>query len=180
LVQTEGYTDRETPELRKVRERVSRQLFYSRSPYWLGLSPERVQRLQRYLQGKLAARARWRLENGVQPAPLISVLSVTAPLPRFWRLLSARRGQQTDLTARDLVQPAALRPAGTASWFDRLPLAINTKMDWVIRLRPLGLLLAFACGYAFDAVDTARLRLKVALRGKPQAPRTSSSDSPSH
>ncbi|KTT63257.1 FAD-dependent oxidoreductase [Pseudomonas oryzihabitans] len=175
LVETEGYTDRETSELRKARERVSRQLFYSRSPYWLGLSPERVQRLQRYLQGKLAARAHWRLEQGVQPAPLISVLSVTAPLPRFWRLLSARRGQQTDLTARDLVQPAALRPAGTANWFDRLPLAINTKMDWVIRLRPLGLLLAFACGYAFDVVDTARLRLKVALRGKPRNTRTPSS-----
>lgn len=166
LVQTEGHTERETAELRAIRKRMGRQLFYSRSPYWLGLSPERVQRLQRYLQAKLASRARWRLEHGLQPSPLISILSVTAPLPRFWCLPFTRRAQQADLTARDLVQPAALRPAGTASWFDRLPLSINTKLKWVIRLRPLGLLLAFAYGYAFDVLDTARLRLKVALREK--------------
>lgn len=166
LVRTEGRSDRETPALERLRRDVERRLFYSRSPYWLGLSPERVQRLQRFLQGRIAERARWRQRHGIVPPPLKSVLSVTAPLPRIWRLPFARHGQVLDISARDLVEPAAQRPAGTATWFDRLPIAINTKLDWVIRLRPLGLLACFAFGYVYDAADTGRRKLLMRLSPK--------------
>ncbi|KTS31417.1 FAD-dependent oxidoreductase [Methylobacterium indicum] len=172
LVRTEGYSDRQTPELERLRRNVERRLFYSRSPYWLGLSPERVQRLQRYLQRKIAERARWRQEHGIVPPPLKSVLSVTAPLPRIWRLPFARNGKVLDISARDLVQPAAQRADGTATWFDHLPIPINTKLDWVIRLRPLGLLASFAFGYVYDALDTTRR--KIATRSSPTAAGTSS------
>ncbi len=154
LVDTEGDPARETPALQSSRRRLESRLFYSRSPYWLGFSPERVQLLQRHFQAKLAERARWRIEHGVVLPHLTSVLSITAPLPRVWKLLFRRKPGHVDISARDLVQPGAQRPPGTASWFDHLPIPINTKLDWVIQLRPLGLLATFALGYVWDALDT--------------------------
>ncbi|WP_201507663.1 hypothetical protein, partial [Klebsiella pneumoniae] len=129
LVQTEGYADRETPELAQLRAGVEQRLFYSRSPYWLGLAPARIESIQRHLQSKIAERARWRLAHGITLPPITSVLSVTAPLPQIWKLPFARKGRPVDLSGRDLVQPASQRPPGTASWFDALPISVNTKLD---------------------------------------------------
>ncbi|MDT0136800.1 FAD-dependent oxidoreductase [Acidovorax sp. PRC11] len=164
LVQTEGYADRQTPELAQLRAGVEQRLFYSRSPYWLGLAPARIESIQRHLQSKIAERARWRLAHGITLPPITSVLSVTAPLPQIWKLPFARKGRPVDLSGRDLVQPASQRPPGTASWFDALPISVNTKLDWVIRLRPLGLLGSFLFGYLYDAADTGWRKLTMRLR----------------
>ncbi|MET8975815.1 FAD-dependent oxidoreductase [Streptomyces sp. NPDC004539] len=164
LVRTEGDTSLETPELHRTRTRLESELFYSRSPYWAFLSPETVQRLQRTLQSRLAERARWRVASGVRPPTLTSLLSVTAPLPKVWRLPFARRDGHVDVSARDFVQPAGQRPPGTANWFDRLPVSVNTRLDWVLRLRPLGLMAAFATAYAWDGADTALRRARARRR----------------
>lgn len=160
LVDTEGDTSRETQRLRRVRHSLEQRLFYSRSPYWLFLSPKRVQRIQRYLQGKIATRARWRLNNAMQVPSLTSVLSVTAPVPKVWKLLFARANRHVDISARDLVQPVALRPREAVNWFDRLPLSPNTRLRWVLVLRPLGLLATLAIGYAWDGAETAWLKFR--------------------
>jgi 2-polyprenyl-6-methoxyphenol hydroxylase-like FAD-dependent oxidoreductase len=159
LVRTEGDTDRETEDLRRLRTRLESRLFYSRSRYWARLPPEAVARIQRGLQARLAARARWRQEHDVRLPTVTSVLSLTAPLPQVWKLPFGRRGRQVDISGRDLVQPAAQRAPGTATWFDRLPVSANTRLDWVLRLRSLGLMVAFATGYAWDGVDTAARKL---------------------
>ncbi|HEY8981053.1 MAG TPA: FAD-dependent oxidoreductase [Streptomyces sp.] len=164
LVRTEGDTTLETPQLRRTRTRLESRLFYSRSPYWAFLSPETVQRLQRTLQSRLAERARWRVDNDVRPPTLTSLLSVTAPLPKVWRLPFARRAEHVDISARDLVQPAEQRPPGTATWYDRLPVSVNTRLDWVLKLRPLGLMAAFAAGYAWDGADTALRKARARRR----------------
>jgi 2-polyprenyl-6-methoxyphenol hydroxylase-like FAD-dependent oxidoreductase len=163
LVQTEGDTSRETAELRKDRNILEKRLFYTRAPYWMKLSPEAVQRLQRYLQAQIAERARWRMEHGVRPANLTSWLSLTAPLPKLWKLPFARRSAHVDISGHDFVQPAAQRPPGTANWFDRLPISPNTRLNWALRLRPLGLMATFASGYAWDWADTTVHKLKARL-----------------
>ncbi|WP_093777913.1 hypothetical protein [Streptomyces sp. yr375] len=160
LVDTDGDTGRETPELRRARTALETRLFYSRAPYWAFLSPETVQRLQRHLQGRLAERARWRLENGVRLPTLTSWLSLTAPQPKVWKLPFARASDHVDMRGRDLVQPAALRPPGTATLYDRLPISADTRLAWVLRLRPLALMATFAAAYTWDGVDTAVRRLR--------------------
>lgn len=172
LVQTEGDPGRETEELRRTRADLESRLFYSRSPYWAFLPPETVQRLQRGLQARLAERARWRSRHGVRPQSLTSVLSVTAPLPKVWRLPFAPRGEHVDISGRDFVQPADQRPPSTATWFDRLPVSVNTRLDWVLRLRPFGLMAAFAAGYAWDSADTAVRRLRARRRPGGDSSRT--------
>ncbi|WP_263065096.1 NAD(P)/FAD-dependent oxidoreductase [Dickeya dadantii] len=154
LVATEGETPRETPSLRRLRHSIESRLFYSRSPYWLWLSPQRVQRFQKYLQTRLAQRAQWRLQHGIATPTLTSILSLEAPLPQIWKLLWSSANQHVDISSRDFVKPAALRPPATISWLDRLPISANTRLAWVIHLRPVGLLCLFALGYAWDAIDT--------------------------
>lgn len=167
LVETDGDISRETGRLRRVRQKLESRLFYSRSPYWLFLSPQHVQRIQRHLQEKIAARARWRLENGVVLPRITSVLNVTAPLPKVWKLMFARSTGHLDVSARDVVQPVALRPPGTVRWSDRLPLSPNTRLGLVLLLRPLGLLAMFTIGYAWDGVDTTWRKLR---QGRSQSP----------
>ncbi|MEU1276271.1 FAD-dependent oxidoreductase [Streptomyces sp. NPDC005799] len=160
LVATEGDTTRETPALRRARTRLESRLFYSRAPHGAFLTPERVQRLQRRLQRGLGERARWRQENGVHPPTVTSLLSVTAPVPQMWKLPFARRSGHVDVSGRDLVQPAELRPPGTATLYDRLPVSANTRLNWVLKLRPVALMGLFAAGYVWDAADTAMRRLR--------------------
>jgi 2-polyprenyl-6-methoxyphenol hydroxylase-like FAD-dependent oxidoreductase len=184
LVDTEGDTARETPELRRTRTSLESRLFYTRAPYWGFLTPGQVQRTQRYLQRRLAERARWRREHGSTVPPVTSVLSVTAPLPEVWKLLFARSDRRVTVSARDVVEPAELRPPGTATWLDRLPISAETRLDWVIRLRPLGLLGSFALGYAFDAIDTKVRQLRHVSRAsvagdQPAAPAPHVRSSPS-
>lgn len=155
LVQTEGDPARETVALRRIRHRLESRLFYSRSPYWLGLTPQRIQRLQRHLQAKLAERARWRLDHGISTPRVTSILSVTAPLPQVWKLLFTGRRQHVDISSHDFVQPVAQRLARSSTWFDHLPISVNRKLGWVIALRPLGLLFSFALGYALDMLETS-------------------------
>lgn len=100
---------------------------------------------------------------------ITSVLSVTAPVPQVWKLPFARRTDHVDVSGRDMVQPAEQRPPGTATWFDRLPVSADTRLDWVLRLRPVALLGLFAAGYAWDAADTAVRRLR--SRGRVSARR---------
>ena len=172
LVDTEGDTSRETAELRAVRRKLESRLYYSQSIYWRLFPPELVQRVQRHLQASIGRRARWRLENGVHLPAVTSFLGVTAPLPQIWKLLFTRGRDSVDVSARDFVEPVELRRPGTAQWIDRLPMTVNTRLSWVIRLRPVGLLAAFAAGYVWDAVDTARRQL--VLRGRSAVRRGSS------
>jgi 2-polyprenyl-6-methoxyphenol hydroxylase-like FAD-dependent oxidoreductase len=169
LVATEGDTTRENPALRRARTSLESRLFYSRSPYWALLPPEWIQLLQRRLQRKLGERARWRQENGVSLPTITSLLSLTAPLPQVWKLPFARRKDHVDVSGRDMVQPAGQRPPGTATWYDRLPVSANTRLDWVLRLRPVALLGLFAAGYVWDAADTAVRQLR--SRGRASAQR---------
>ncbi len=164
LVDTAGGDPaRETPALQRTRAELEQCLFYSRSPYWGALSEARVRRIQEYLQRRLGERARLRLEHGQRVPRVTSVLSVTAPLPRIWRLFRARGAQHVDISGRDLVAPADLRAPGTATLVDHLPLSINERLDWVLRLRPFGLMAVLAAGYAWDTADTALLRARLAL-----------------
>jgi 2-polyprenyl-6-methoxyphenol hydroxylase-like FAD-dependent oxidoreductase len=160
LVDTGGDPARETSQLRSTRARLEERLFYSRSVYWGGLSPSTVRRIQEHLHCKLAERARWRLAHGESGPGITSVLSVTAPLPQIWRMLRAGRSGHVDISGRDLVQPAGQRPPGTATWYDRLPLSVNTRLKWVLLLRPIGLLVLFTTGYAWDVAHTSLRRAR--------------------
>ncbi|WP_200923113.1 NAD(P)/FAD-dependent oxidoreductase [Frankia sp. BMG5.23] len=163
LVDTEGDTTRETPKNRRVRRRLQSTLFYSRAPLWRWLPPETVHWIQSRLQANLAARARWRLDHGVKLPTVRSVQNVTAPLPKLWWLaIGGDRGR--DISAHDLVEPAELRPEGTATWLDRLPVPANTRLRWVIRLRPYALLAGFSAAYLWDGADTAIRRLRLLVR----------------
>jgi 2-polyprenyl-6-methoxyphenol hydroxylase-like FAD-dependent oxidoreductase len=158
LVDTEGYTSRETEQQRHNRTYLQKHLFYSRVPLWGWLKAGTVQTVQRYLQHQLAERARWRIRHGIKTTPVKSILSLTAPIPQVWKLASAQQQELLDISGSDLIKPAHLCKE-PVSWLHRLPVSTKKRLDWLLYLRPYSLILLFVGGYLYDGLDTFRHKL---------------------
>lgn len=156
LIGTEGDSSRETPELRAIRERLARTLYFSQTRAWRWLSPTRVQAIQRALQAAIAERARFRLEHGIGGPTLKTIVGFTKPLPPLWRLPLLKLGEVVTLSALDVVK------SGGASWIQRLPISLEARLRWVIRVRHQAAVGLFAALYAYDWAETAIHRLRAA------------------
>lgn len=161
LIDTEGDTARETPELRAIRGRLERCLYFSQTTAWRWLSPERVQATQRALQAAIAERARFRLEHGIGGPTLKTIVGFTKPLPPLWRLPLLKMGKVVTLSALDVVK------SGEASWIQRLPISFEGRLRWVIRLRHQMAVGLFAALYAYDWAETALHKLRAPRPGVP-------------
>lgn len=157
LVHTDGETRHEGAKERRLRRRLSKRLFYSRSQPWAWLPPELVQRLQSHMQRKMAERARWRLDHGSEVPGFHCQISIARPLPRLWRVFTTRATGVVDVSPLDQIAPTELRRNGVARrpLLHRIPMSVNTRLKWVLNLRTHGVIAIFAYGYALDAVDTS-------------------------
>lgn len=163
LVETGGDTRQETPELRELREYLSRHMFYSQTKPWHGLTPERVRELQGRLQAGIGERARWRLENGVKVPVLKAIVRLAAPVPQLWKLPFLRGLEQADLSAEDFVHPEKFLKRVPA-WLRRLlPETPSERLSRAIALRGQTLLALFLLGYAYDWADTEVHKLLLQL-----------------
>ncbi|MFY0527283.1 hypothetical protein ACN28I_30450 [Archangium gephyra] len=163
LVETGGDTLRETPELRELREYLSRHMFYSQTKPWHGLTPERVRELQGRLQAGIGERARWRLEHGVKVPVLKAIVRLAAPVPQLWKLPFLRGLEQADLSAEDFVHPEKFLKRVPA-WLRRLlPESSSERLSRAIALRGQTLLALFLLGYAYDWADTEVHKLLLQL-----------------
>ncbi|MFJ9634810.1 NAD(P)/FAD-dependent oxidoreductase [Streptomyces sp. NPDC101175] len=173
LVRTDGETKREGPSERRLRARLSKRLFYSRSQPWAWLPPETVQRVQSHMQRKIAERARWRLEHGSEVPGFHCQISIARPLPRLWRVFTSGAQGVVDVSPLDQIAPPALRrPSSRRPLAHRIPMSVNTRLKWVLNLRTHGVIGILAYGYALDAADTAvrKIRHRLSGRGPVQAP----------
>ncbi|MEU1179597.1 FAD-dependent monooxygenase [Streptomyces sp. NPDC005820] len=167
LVHTDGETKREGAREQRLRRRLSKRLFYSASQPWAWLPPETVQRVQAHLQRKIAERARWRLDHGSEVPGFHCQISIARPLPRLWRVFTARAAGVVDVSPLDRIAPAALRrPSARRPWTHRIPMSVNTRLNWVLNLRTHGVIAIFAYGYLLDAADTAVRKARHRLSGR--------------
>ncbi|MEU9409979.1 FAD-dependent monooxygenase [Streptomyces sp. NPDC048281] len=167
LVRTDGETKREGPRERRLRRRLSKRLFYSRSQPWAWLPPETVQRVQAHLQRKIAERARWRLDHGSDVPGFHCQISIARPLPRLWRVFTAGAQGVVDVSPLDQIAPAAIRrPSARRPLLHRIPMSVNTRLKWVLNLRTHGVIGILAYGYALDAADTAVRKLRHRFSGR--------------
>lgn len=161
LVDTGGYTSEESPHYRRLRARLERQLFLSRSAPFSRVDPQRFANAFDRWHRKLANRAEWRLAHNEAQPPMKAALRSQAPIPNFWRLAYAARLQDRTLTPREIPEPAFMRLKGT----ETRPL--------VLALSGTSLLGVFGFCYAIDAADTALRRLRHRLtRGERDARRS--------
>lgn len=154
LVDTLGDPGEETARHRKIRRYLARRLYYSATPPWSFLRPATVSRIQRHLQEGLQKRALWRLEHGVRPRGIRSIIRTTAPLPPLWQL-PFKRGPRAEITPPEIVEPKFLRIRGD----EIQPLPIRMAGPMLVSL--------FLAAYAADWLLTgvSRLRLLVTRGG---------------
>lgn len=155
LVETDCNTANEKDYHRRSRERLKKTLFYSRTPPWGILGPERVQKLQRRFQEGLGERARWRLENGVELAGIKSIVRVNAGMPNLFKTVLGRAKEMIDASPAEVVEPAFMRITGR----EEAPLAM--------RLGGPTMLMLFLSMYGYDWAET---KVRRALH-KPRANR---------
>lgn len=152
LTDTRGRTEDETPELARLRGRLSRRLFLSQSPPFHRFDPTTVATvLQRFRDG-IERRARWRLQHGVRPRPMTAIMRTDAPLPAIWRLPYLALRSDRSMSMKSVEEPEFLRPDITT----KLPAALDG----------IGSLLVLMCGYAlaYDMVDTTVRKLVQRVR----------------
>ncbi|MGW9438096.1 FAD-dependent oxidoreductase [Streptomyces sp. NPDC055607] len=164
LSRTGGDPSLEDAADRRNREYCETGLFYSRAHTWHGLPEARVRRLFEHFQTRLGERARWRLEHGEETPDVFCQLSLTRSLPRIWNLLGAGPGDRVDVSAPDFVAPRGLRRPGARSPVTLLPLTTRQKFHLVLRTRTEILTGVFLAGYALDALDTTRRKVRNALK----------------
>lgn len=149
----------------KLKERLSRKLFYSACYPYLGkFGPRAVSKALYAIQEGMADRAVWRLENKVPVPKHRFILRFLSELPRMDKLFERRgKNEFLDITPnlRNLVEPAFMRVTGRET--TPLPLVL-----WVGAYLPM--LLTFGIGY--DWLDTSLLKLK--YRGRKPADATTS------
>ncbi|PGD97845.1 NAD(P)/FAD-dependent oxidoreductase [Bacillus wiedmannii] len=143
LVETDGDTMRETESNQKIRQKLQKQLYYSQMKPWHRLSPSKVQKIQRFLQKKLANRARWRLENNIR---LSALKAVTPSLPKLWKLPWGHRKNTIDISV-EFQNPQQFFPKE----HELAPLSM--------RIAAPMMLIFFFIAYAFDGVNTALYKL---------------------
>ena len=159
LVDTLGDPGRETPRHRRIRRYLARRLYLSATPPWSLLRPAVVSRIHHHLQEGLQRRALWRLEHGVQPRGVRSIVRTIAPLPPLW-LLPFSRGRRAEITPREIVEPRFLRITGE----EGRPLAIRVVGPMLVSL------FLAACAADWLLTGLARLRrLLAGGRGDPAA-----------
>lgn len=162
LSQTDGYTCNETPELARLRARLSRRLFLSQSPPFNLLSPARVATFIERLHEGAARRAIWRLEHDVTPRPTIGAMRPDAPLPALWRLPFIRFRRRADLTLKAIREPSFVT------------LKLGSKPP--ATTKAVGALLVGMTGWVigYDIADTAVRRALHGIRrgGRPKKPST--------
>ncbi|MFJ6215676.1 NAD(P)/FAD-dependent oxidoreductase [Streptomyces sp. NPDC092296] len=87
LVRTEGGdTSRESAEMAGYRRWLQRRGFLNRSFPFNLLSPDGIVALIERLRALNERNARWRLDNGIETAPIDGVLRSLSPLPATWRI----------------------------------------------------------------------------------------------
>lgn len=157
LVGTGGRTAQETPETASHRSWLQEHGFLNRSfPFGL-LGPEAAVSLFERTRSLNERNARWRLTNGITPAPMDGVLRSLAPLPATWRLPPALlRNRPVSLTPR--VPTKDLRPPDFEAG---LPMGFRV-------FTPLALpfvVAAIASDALLTGVQRARRRVGRRLRG---------------
>ncbi|WP_394834228.1 redoxin domain-containing protein [Pendulispora rubella] len=177
LVETDCNTDNENDYHRRSRERLKKTLFYSRTPPWGLLGPERVQKLQRRFQEGLGARARWRLENGVELAGIKSIVRVNAGMPNLFKTIFGKAKEMIDASPDEVIEPEFMRITGK----EEAPLPM--------RLGGPTMLMLFLSMYGYDWAETEVRKAVHKLRGgkamksmepQPMMPRTAPSASALH
>lgn len=150
LVETDCAIDNEKPEHQAMREYLSRKLFYSQ--ILPGVPPEVTQKVQRYLQGIIADRARWRLENGVQMPKAKSIVRfIVDPIP-LWRLFGRSADSLIDISPNELKGvPKSMMFTGKER--SPLPLQVGAALS-------IGM---FSLLFAYDTVETFGTKLSFLL-----------------
>lgn len=161
LSQTDGYTSKETPDLAKLRKRLSRRLFLSQSPPFHLVHPAKVASFIERLHEGAARRAVWRLDHGSKLRATTCAMRPDAPLPALWRLPFLRLRRRADLTMKAMKEPSFME------------LKISSKPPVVAQVAGVFLLLITGWALGYDIVDTGMRRASHGIRGimKP-APRS--------
>lgn len=155
LVDTDGNTANEKPIHKKIRAGLVRNLFYSRRRL---LNPVRVQRLQRYLQERLAERAQWRLDHELTVPNLRCVVRTPAGMIRFWRLLATGAQRFIDISPKPMAEPP--------KWLYLTGEETNPRL---LKIAGPLMTLIFALLYFFDWSATGVSRFRVRLGSTKQA-----------
>ena len=165
LVETEGFTDREEPVHKRLREQLKRNLFFTRAFPWRFLPPEKVTALQATLQRKLRDRALWRREHGVKVPTMRSILRPAATLPQVLQFMFPSDPDFVDISPRGLKdEPEWLRIKGT----EEAPVMLRVAGAMTFGL--------FFVMYGFDSIDTFLRKTAMDLgivRPAPEPPQTS-------
>lgn len=171
LLETEGGKLGETASSRRLKESMSKDMFYSAAyPYLSLLGPRFTSNALHWVQGKMAARALWRLDNGIEVPRARFIFRFYTELPRLWRLFGRKEAKPLVELSPPLLtgkEPAFLHITGTED--APILLLIGTRV----------VLPALLGGFfLMDALDTglAKLRAKAASRrsrGAPRVERTS-------
>jgi 2-polyprenyl-6-methoxyphenol hydroxylase-like FAD-dependent oxidoreductase len=146
LSRTGGDSRGESPELARLRGKLSHQLFLSQAMPWDRMRPTTVAALLQRCRDGVERRALWRLDNGVQLRPMKGVMRPHAALPAVWRLPYIGLMRRPALTPRAIREPAFMRPK------------LTTKLPAV--LASIGPIMVILVGYALavDIVDTVARR----------------------
>ncbi|MEO5730373.1 MAG: FAD-dependent oxidoreductase, partial [Byssovorax sp.] len=169
MVETGGFTSRETKEHRAVRDRLSRRLYYSQITPFHRLSPETVQRLQSRLQAGIGERARWRVAHGVRVPSLKAIVRLTAPTPHIWKMPFVG-AEGADLSPHDVVDARRFEALKKVPALGRLLGTPMERLRKVVQVRGPALMGLFAAAYAYDWADTAWEKLKVRLTSSTRVP----------
>lgn len=152
LTETRGRTETETPDLARLRDRLSRRMFLSQSAPFHRFSPTTVASVLQRCRDGIEKRALWRLEHGVRPKPTTAIMRTDAPLPAVWRLPYLGLRSDGSMSMKAITEPAALRPDITT----KLPAALDG----------IGGVIVAMCAYAlaYDTADTAVRRVAHRVR----------------
>ncbi|MGN9913471.1 NAD(P)/FAD-dependent oxidoreductase [Phytohabitans sp. LJ34] len=154
LSQTDGYTSNETPDLAKLRTRLSRRLFLSQSVVpFSSVHPARVARFVERLHERAARRAIWRMDHGVNLRATTGAMRADAPMPALWRLPFLRFRRRADLTMKAIKEP---------SFID---LKVGSRPPAVTKTFGVFLLVITAWALGYDVADTAVRRAIHGVRG---------------
>ena len=147
LSKTDGLPENETPDLAKLRARLSQRLFLSQSPPFNLFHPAKVARFIERLHEGVERRALWRLNHGVKLRATVGAMRADAPLPALWRLPFLRFRRRADLTMRAIKEPSFVK------------FTVDSNPPPVTRVVGVLLLVVTAWAVGYDVMDTAARRV---------------------
>jgi 2-polyprenyl-6-methoxyphenol hydroxylase-like FAD-dependent oxidoreductase len=157
FLETDAGKNDNTKATRKMRERLSKKLFYSACYPYLGMfGPKVVSKTLYAIQESLAERARWRLEHGVRVPKYRFILRFLSKTPRVDKLFG--KGGPDDFfdvspALMDMIEPSFIRVTGR----ETTPISM---------MLGVGVYLPMMClfGYLYDWADTSLLKMKLGGR----------------